>query len=101
MCSSDLGPFVYCGFRPRFVLLKRSDGINNWQIYDTSINTYNAATNWLYPDVSNAAGTSGVDIDIVSNGFKPRNANAIDNASSGTYIYAAFAENPFNYSNDR
>lgn len=98
--SSD-GPFVYCGFRPRFVLLKRSDGINNWQIYDTSINTYNAATNWLYPDVSNAAGTSGVDIDIVSNGFKPRNANAIDNASSGTYIYAAFAENPFNYSNAR
>ena len=98
--STD-GPFVYCGFRPRFVLLKRSDGINNWQIYDTSINTYNAATNWLYPDVSNAAGTSGVDIDIVSNGFKPRNANAIDNASSGTYIYAAFAENPFNYSNAR
>ena len=98
--STD-GPFVYCGFRPRFVLLKRSDGINNWQIYDTGINTYNAATNWLYPDVSNAAGTSGVDIDIVSNGFKPRNANAIDNASSGTYIYAAFAENPFNYSNAR
>ena len=98
--STD-GPFVYCGFRPRFVLLKRTDVVNDWQIYDTGINTYNAATNWLYPDVSNAAGTSGVDIDIVSNGFKPRNANAIDNASSGTYIYAAFAENPFNYSNAR
>jgi hypothetical protein len=92
--SAD-GPFVFTGFRPRWVLFKTSSSISNWQIYDTSMNTSNAATTWIYPDVANAAGTSGVDIDILSNGFKLRNTNAINNGSGVTNIYAAFAESPF------
>ena len=92
--STD-GPFVFTGFRPRWVLFKSSSSVNNWQIYDTAMSPSNAATTWLYPDLANAAGTSGVDIDILSNGFKPRSTNAINNGSGVTYIYAAFAESPF------
>ena len=92
--STD-GPFVFTGFRPRWILFKTSSSVSNWQIYDTAMNPSNAATTWIYPDVANAAGTSGVDIDILSNGFKPRSTNAINNGSGVTYIYAAFAESPF------
>jgi hypothetical protein len=91
--STD-GPFIFTNMRPRWLMFKRTDTTNNWIMYDTSRSTYNAAQNFLYPDLANAEGT-GVYIDFVSNGFKLRDTNAIFNASGGTYIYAAFAENPF------
>ena len=89
------GPFVYCGFRPRFIMLKRTTGTGNWFIFDTSRDPYNYAYHEIYPD-SNAAqnSTSGVNsLDILSNGFKIRTNSADRN--TGTFIYAAFAENPF------
>ena len=93
--SSD-GPFVYCGFRPRWVMVKRTDVSNDWFILDTSRNTYNVAGTALYPSSSSSETTNGFyDSDIVSNGFKVRATNSVVNASGGTYIYAAFAENPF------
>jgi hypothetical protein len=97
--STD-GPFVFTNMRPRWLMFKRTDATNNWIMYDTSRSTYNAAQNFLYPDLSNTEGT-GVYIDFVSNGFKLRDTNAIFNASGGTYIYAAFAENPFTISRAR
>jgi hypothetical protein len=93
--SAD-GPFVYCGFRPRWVMLKRTDSTSDWYIWDTSRDTYNVETNTLLADTSGAE-TSATSIDDLSNGFKCRSATVV-NASTGTYIYAAFAENPFNYS---
>jgi len=97
--STD-GPFVYTGFRPRFVIFKRSDSTGNWQMIDTSINPYNNAGTDLFANLSNAE-TSGYAFDILSNGFKQRDNGAGQNASGGTYIYAAFAENPFKYANAR
>jgi hypothetical protein len=97
--STD-GPFVFTNMRPRWLMFKRTDTTNNWIMYDTSRSTYNAAQNFLYPDLANTEGT-GVYIDFVSNGFKLRDTNAIFNASGGTYIYAAFAENPFTISRAR
>jgi hypothetical protein len=91
--SSD-GPFVYTGFRPRWIMWKRSDASDNWNIMDTARNTFNLTNSPLYPNLSNAEG-SGNSIDILSNGFKVRDSGAPLNASGGTYIYAAFAENPF------
>jgi hypothetical protein len=93
--STD-GPFVYTGFRPKFVLIKYSSGAENWAIWDTSRNTYNVMDTILRPD-STAADTSGStqNIDFVSNGFKIRGTDGKLNTSSGTYIYMAFAENPF------
>jgi hypothetical protein len=97
--STD-GPFVYTGFRPRFILTKRTDATNTWELYDTSRSTYNAATAALYPNTS-AAETTDDPVDLLSNGFKPRGTGNAFNTSGGTYIYAAFAENPFNYSRGR
>ena len=93
--SAD-GPFVYLGFRPRFILYKRTDSTSNWRIWDTARTPYNAMSSVLYPDASDAEYTATTqDFDALSNGFKIRNSSAAMNASGGTYIYAAFASNPF------
>ena len=97
--STD-GPFVYCGFRPRFVMVKRTDAADSWGIFDSSRDTYNAENALLRAESANAEAslTSLVGNpfgDFLSNGFKVRNTSTLDNTSGGTYIYAAFAENPF------
>jgi len=98
------GPFVYCGFRPRWIMIKRSSGIANWFICDTSRDTHNVSQNRLYPSAALAEATSPVEYDILSNGFKIRVDGATDvgtNGSGDTYIYAAFAEVPFKNANAR
>jgi hypothetical protein len=94
------GPFVFTNFRPRYVLIKRSAGdIGNWVEHDTARESYNLATTSLYPNLSNAETVAASQsIDILSNGFKLRNTSGDINASGGTYIYMALAENPFKYS---
>lgn len=94
--STD-GPFIYTGFRPRFFLVKRTDTVESWNIVDTSRNTYNQSGANLYPNLTNAESNNNL-CDILSNGIKLRNTWTGANASGGTYIYAAFAENPFKYS---
>jgi hypothetical protein len=96
--SSD-GPFVHCGFRPRWVLIKRTDSANNWFVLDTSRNTYNLTNNQLLPNSSAAESTNtDCNVDVLSNGFKLRTALDASNGSGGTYIFAAFAESPQKYS---
>jgi hypothetical protein len=99
--STD-GTFVYTGFRPRYLMIKRTDSSNNWVIQDTSRDTYNVSEKDLYADTSGAEATYAAEkTDILSNGFKQRQTGASMNASGGTYIYMAFAENPFKYANAR
>jgi hypothetical protein len=96
--STD-GTFVYTGFRPRFVMYKRTDaGGDDWVMMDTSRDRGNVATQELYADLSLAEGTASNNIDILSNGFKARRTQSSINASGGNYVYIAFAENPFKYS---
>ena len=90
--STD-GPFIYTGIRPRYVMVKRTDSTSDWYIWDTSRDTYNVMAATLLADTSGAE-TSATSIDGLSNGFKCRSATVV-NASAGTYIYMAFAENPF------
>ena len=97
--SAD-GPFAYVGFRPRYVLIKRTDSTGDWYIWDTSRNTYNVVGEELLADTS-GAGNTATDLDILSNGFKIRTTTAAINASGGTFVYAAFAENPFQSSRAR
>jgi len=97
--SAD-GPFVFCGFRPRFVMVKRSDSTGNWFIWDSARDPYNTVLRELYPDQSASEFTrtgSNDSLDLLSNGFKIRFSSTFTdrNASGGTYIFAAFAENPF------
>jgi hypothetical protein len=98
--STD-GPFVFCGFRPRYILRKRTDTSGpSWRVIDAARNTYNLANEILEPNTSDATENNN-EIDILSNGFKVRSADTDGNASGGTIIYAAFAESPFNYARAR
>jgi hypothetical protein len=91
--STD-GTFVYTGFVPKFVLIKKTSGADNWLLYDTARDTYNVAGKYLSPNLSNAEGTDPA-LDMLSNGFKLRQTGGGINGSGATYIYAAFASNPF------
>jgi hypothetical protein len=94
--SAD-GPFIYTGFKPAFVLFKNSSNAGeNWIMYDNKRDPYNEATLELFPNDANAEYTANAfDIDLLSNGFKQRGANTGSNGSGRTYVYMAFAENPF------
>jgi len=98
--STD-GPFVYTGFKPAFVMVKATSGSESWNIVDTNRNTYNGAKTLLYANLSNAEANATNGVDLLSNGFKPRDNIGNYNSSGVTYIYMAFAENPFKYSNAR
>jgi len=101
--SAD-GTFVAVGFKPAFVLTKRTDSTSNWVIWDATRNEYNVTNNYLLPNSTDAevAGSGGsIGIDILSNGFKFRSNATAWNASGGSYLYLCFAEAPFKYANAR
>ena len=100
--ASTDGPFVYTGFRPKWVMVKNRTSTQSWQLMDSARSTYNAATANLLPN-SNTAELTGTDfIDMLSNGFKIRQSSAGNwNNSGDTYIYIAFAEAPFKYARSR
>jgi hypothetical protein len=87
------GPFVYTGFSPAWVIVKRFDSGNNWHLHDNKRVPYNSNNKTLYPNLDNVEQTE--DFDMLSNGFKLRESGGGYNASGGTYIYMAFAESPF------
>jgi len=99
--SAD-GPFVYCGFRPKLIIGKRTDAVENWIIYDTSRDSFNVASAQLQPNTSIAETTANSLIDFNSNGFKFRSTNSFNgNSAGGTHIFMAFAESPFKYARAR
>jgi len=102
--STD-GPFVWCGFRPRFVMIKRSDSTDSgWMLRDAVRDTYNNLSKTLSPFATSAESAYAAnEIDFLSNGFKLRHGTATgySNASGGAYIFAAFAETPFKYARAR
>jgi hypothetical protein len=90
--------------RPRYILWKRTDSTSDWTVLDAARDTYNYAEKQLVPNTSGAEQVTGggfVRIDFLSNGFKLRGSDIYMNANNGTYIYAAFAESPFNYARAR
>ena len=98
--GSTNGPFVYTGFRPAFLMVKKSSDTGNWVLSDNKRVGYNQVGHTLYANTTGAelAG-DGVYFDLLSNGFKIRDASGANNTSGGTYIYIAFAEAPFVNSN--
>jgi hypothetical protein len=95
--SAD-GSFIFTGFKVAWVIIKRTDNLSEWAMYDLRRPGFNPNYQ-LRANASDAENSnSAVFIDLVSNGFKIRTSDAAQNASGGTYIYAAFAENPFKYS---
>ncbi len=77
-------------------MVKRTDSTEQWAIWDTTRDTFNAADDILWANQSGAEDSNSVhDIDFLSNGFKLRYNHAMINVSGGTYIYMCFAEHPF------
>lgn len=108
--STGDGPFIWCGFQPRWIMIKRTDSSGPWIIYDTARDTFNRSyrdiTANTSDDENNVTANISGSVDILSNGFKIRSSSsdtnyAYDNASGGTYIFAAFAEAPFKYARAR
>ena len=93
------GPFIYTGFRPAWIMVKRTDTTNYWTILDNKRDTYNPVEHMLWPNVTDAEDDGTDRFDFCSNGFKCVNDGSAFNTSGGTYIYAAFAEAPFVNSN--
>jgi len=99
--SAD-GPFVYTGFRPRWVMIKSSTAATAWTLQDTSRSPYNLVDARLFPNTSEAEFSNGNGgCDYLSNGFKIRVSHTELNTSGATFIYAAFAESPFAYARAR
>jgi len=98
--GSANGPFVHTGFRPALVLVKMSSSTGDWTILDDKRLGYNVDNNALFPNLSNAEGTTDL-IDITSNGFKVRTTDAAFNNATVTYFYAAWASVPFAYARAR
>ncbi len=96
--NSD-GTFIYTGFKPAFVMTKRTDSTSSWDMHDTKRDTFNVASKHLLAEDSGAEGNTAI-LDILSNGFKFRSSNGDRNASGGNYIYMAFAEAPLVGSNN-
>lgn len=98
--SSTDGPFVFCGFQPRWLMIKRAiagSGTGGWIMYDTARDRYNVMSEYLFAEGASGVGTLAA-IDTTSNGFKIRTNNVHINQTSGdTYIVMAFAEHPFKY----
>ncbi len=103
--SNADGIFLYTGFKPSYVMIKCYDGGSNtqeWVIFDDARNTYNLTDKYLYANENAPDGTGGGrQVDFVSNGIKMRGNDGPTNKSNRSYIYLAFAESPFKYSNAR
>ena len=99
--GSSNGTFVYTGFAPAFVMLKDTSQATNWEMFDVKRNPFNVRNLKLGANLavaengSDLGNTNQNNIDILSNGFKMRTGNTDTNVSGDTYIYMAFAENPF------
>jgi hypothetical protein len=91
------GPFVHCGFLPRWIMFKKTSATDDWVIYDTARDEYNVASKNLYANGTfiEDSNTTNRAADILSNGFKLRSSGTFLNGSGATFIFAAFAENPF------
>ena len=92
------GPFVYTGFRPAWVRVKRTDSTSDWLICDSKRPGFNPIDDKLFPNTSQAEDPYE-SVDFVSNGFKITSAGTGHNASGANMIYMAFAESPFVNSN--
>ena len=92
--NSD-GTFVYTGFKPAFVIIKRADSSDGWHLFDNKRDVDNVIERRIEAESESAENTSIDWCDFLSNGIKHRYTGGGTNASGGTYIYMAFAEAPF------
>jgi len=101
--GSTNGPFVYTGFKPRYLMVKRTSGsVYAWCVWDSARDTYNVQEKIQTVNTNNVQNTGTLYVDFLSNGFKLRSyTNGSENESGQSYIFMAFAESPLKYANAR
>ena len=104
--NSTDGPFVYLGFQPQFLIIKRANDAGLWQLLDNKRNPFNPTDIYIYnpgsgTEVDGSGLSPAIIVDFLSNGFKIRTTEAVYNSSGGTFVYMAFAEEPFKFSNGK
>ena len=92
--GSSNGTYVYLGFKPAWLLIKRTDSTNSWVLLDSARSPFNTVNDIIFPDLTSAEFDADR-ADFLSNGFKLRNSGSGVNNSGGTFVYMAFAEHPF------
>ena len=101
--ANDDGTYVYCGFRPQVIIIKRADGTDDWGLYTRAINDNenndDGSQVHRIDSTNGEQGGTGRRLDFLSNGFKLRTSNSTFNSSSGHYIFIAYADVPFKYAN--
>ena len=101
------GPFVWCGFRPAFVMIKKYNTTDNWLMWDDERSAYNPADVKLAANLTDEENSSSIGntsynmFDLVSNGFKIRSSASSANGSRDDFVFAAFADSPFKHANAR
>ena len=85
------GAFIYTGFKPTWLLIRRTDSEDNWTINDYKRLGYNADNNELFANLNNAEDSNDV-VDLLSNGFKLRHTAGRHNTEGADYVYAAFGQ---------
>ena len=101
--ANDDGTYVYCGFRPQVIIIKRADGSDDWGLYTRAINDNenndDGSQVHRIDSTNGEQGGTGRRLDFLSNGFKLRTSNTTFNSSSGHYIFIAYGDVPFKYAN--
>ena len=92
---------MYTGHRVAWFMVKKASSSGNWRIYDNKRKTFNANNQIVYANGTDIDQTTSHPVDFLSNGVKIRGTHLDVNTNGGTYIYIAFAETPFKYSNAR
>ena len=95
------GPFVYTGFRPRLLFIKNSEQDANWAVYDSARQTFNPNENYVRwnSNVAEGGTSTTFDVDFLSNGFKVRSTETDLNTNAKTFVFGAWGDVPFKYSN--
>ena len=93
------GTFVYTGFKPKFLLVKRTDTADWWGMFDDKREGYNPSNSRLFPNDSGAENASSFRLDMLSNGFKLRSSDGDANENGNNFLFMAFAEHPLVASN--
>ena len=93
--ANNEGPFVYTGFKVKWLMVKNASGVDNWALHDATRNPSNGNDGELFPNENYAESTGTVRFDFLSNGFKVRHTGSAVNDNGDTIVYMAFAEHPF------
>ena len=93
------GAFIFTGFQPQTVIIKITSEAEDWQLFDQKLGGYNGGNLRIAPSANSGASSGDNRMDLVSNGFKLRDAGTNFNKASATYVYMAWARSPFVNSN--